>query len=145
MGSLDLTVELACQHRSEDENNKYIVFGLVLQALIEEASSSSPPDAVVLQLTGTTELDYHANTLREGISSLASLSSTGLLLAVLVTGLIYLTSLASPLSSGIFTRKRGPDLYKKNFQNTLLSFTSSTLDDLMTLSKLFTGTLDYSS
>ena len=33
---------------------------------IFKAGSSAPPEVVVLQLTGTTELDYHANTLREG-------------------------------------------------------------------------------
>ena len=58
-----------------------------------QAISSSPaasPGSGVLQLSGTTDLDQLGKSLREGVSSLASFAATGLITAVLVTGLVYL-------------------------------------------------------
>jgi len=69
--------------------------------LILQVSSSG---AGLLQLTGTTELDQYAENLRQGLTTVAGISQTGLILAVMVTGLLYLISL--PFSSN--RRNRAP-------------------------------------
>ena len=44
----------------------------------------------MLQLSGTADLDHIGVSLREGLSSLSSLAATGLVTALLITGLVYL-------------------------------------------------------
>jgi len=112
---------------------------VVFCVLLHSQALVSP--TTVLQLTGTTELDSQAEKLREGVSHLASVSKTGLVLAVLVTGLVYLASLLFPATSRLYTRRKGPVLARR--VSRIMSYLSAnSLDDLIDTIKPGVGTLD---
>lgn len=119
-------------------NGRNVVFCILLHSQIEQALVSS---TTVLQLTGTTELDYQAEKLREGVNHLASVSKTGLVLAVVVTGFVYLASLLFPATARLYTRRKGPVLARR--VSRILSYLSAnSLDDLIDTIKPDVGTLD---
>jgi hypothetical protein len=112
---------------------------LLLHSQIDQTVCS--PTIPVVQLTGTTQLDYHAHNLREGVSHLASLSQTGLVLAGLVTGFVYLASLAFPATARLYGTRKGPVLARRISR--ILSYVSAnSLDDLIDTIKPAVGTLD---
>ena len=77
-----------------------------------------------------------------GMSSLAGVSSTGLVLAVMVTGLVYLASLAYPATAtGVYTRRKGPVLGRR-ISRILSYLSSNSLDDLIDTIKPAVGTFD---
>jgi len=115
------------------------VRNVVFCVLLHSQGLVSP--TTVLQLTGTTELDNQAEKLREGVTHLASVSKTGLVLAVLVTGLVYLASLLFPTTARLYTRRKGPVLARR--VSRIFSYLSAnSLDDLIDTIKPGVGTLD---
>ena len=76
-----------------------------------------------------------------GVTHLASVSKTGLVLAVLVTGLVYLASLLFPTTARLYTRRKGPVLARR--VSRIISYLSdNSLDDLIDTIKPGVGTLD---
>ena len=76
------------------------------------------------------------------MSSLAGVSSTGLVLAVMVTGVVYLASLAYPATAtGVHTRRKGPVLGRR-ISRILSYLSSNSLDDLIDTIKPAVGTFD---
>ena len=76
-----------------------------------------------------------------GVTHLASVSKTGLVLAVLVTGLVYLASLLFPTTAKLYTRRKGPVLARR--VSRIFSYLSAnSLDDLIDTIKPGVGTLD---
>ena len=115
------------------------VRNVVFCVLLHSQGLVSP--TTVLQLTGTTELDNQAEKLRKGVTHLASVSKTGLVLAVLVTGLVYLASLLFPTTAKLYTRRKGPVLARR--VSRIFSYLSAnSLDDLIDTIKPGVGTLD---
>jgi len=131
----------------------FLLMGLSFKAI--SSSPAASPGSGVLQLSGTTDLDQLGKSLREGVSSLASFAATGLITAVLVTGLVYLavgTTLATTRRRNGYDNKRKHGSTLSRRISRILSYISvNSIDDLVdtikplmypTISRVGSGALE---